>query len=567
MAVKLADAVAYLTTDDTELKKGMSSAEGEMERGGNKFGSILQGIGMSVGMGIANVAMSAVGQVTAFMGESIGAASDMGETVSKTNVLFGDSAAALLSWAETASTALGQSKQQALDASTQFATFGKAAGLSGDDLVKFSTGFTGLATDLASFNNTSPEQAIQAIGAALRGESEPLRAYGVLLDDASMRQAALSLGIIDNVKNALTPQQKVLAAQKLIYDQTSAAQGDFARTSDGLANQQRILDAQMANLKATVGEALLPVILAITSAFNALVQQVLPPLTTFIRNEVVPQMTAIGNVIKTYLGPMIDQAKQWFNSLGTVMNTQTNGPMNYLSGWFYQNMPRIQQIVNTVVTALTQFWEDHGERITAIVKTLFGWMTAFWDTQFRTILNIVQAALQLLTGDFEGAGQTIKGILNDWRILFERVFRELGQMILKIDWGGIGRGIIDGIIQGIRRGIGAIGDAARDAAEAAKQAALDLLGISSPSSVAAAEIGVPFAQGIGVGISDELQRMTSSVGAGINGMLGGIQPAAAGAAGGAISITLNISGYQDGAGVGGAARDGVLSALRATGRR
>ena len=40
--------------------------------------------------------------------------------------------------------------------------------------------------DLASFHNTSPEEAIEAIGSAFRGEAEPMRKYGVLLDDASL---------------------------------------------------------------------------------------------------------------------------------------------------------------------------------------------------------------------------------------------------------------------------------------------------------------------------------------------------------------------------------------------
>jgi hypothetical protein len=173
--------------------------------------------------------------------------------------------------------------------------------------------------------------------------------------------------------------------------------------------------------------------------------------------------------------------------------------------------------------------------------------------------------LQLFTGDFKGAGDTIKAIFNDWRIWFERVFNELGQMIIRIDWGGIGRGIINGIIDGIRSGIGAIGDAARDAAEAAKRSAMDLLGIHSPSSVAADEIGKPFAKGIGVGINDELARMSSSLSGGISNMMSAITPAASGAGG--MNIVINVSGYADGASVGGAARDGVLSALRAAGLR
>jgi hypothetical protein len=128
-----------------------------------------------------------------------------------------------------------------------------------------------LASDLASFNNTTPEEAIQAIGGALRGENEPIRRYGVLLDEASLKQAALKEGIISSTKEALTPQQKVLAAQLAIYQQTTAAQGDFARTSDGLANQQRILAAQFANLQAEIGQALLPVMLQFVKALNAMV--------------------------------------------------------------------------------------------------------------------------------------------------------------------------------------------------------------------------------------------------------------------------------------------------------
>ena len=565
MAVKLADAVAYLTTDDTQLKKGMGQAEKEIESGGNKFGSILQGVGVSIGMGVAGVVASAAGQVVSFMGDSIGAASDMGETVSKTNVLFGESANALLAWSETAGNALGQSKQQALDAATTFATFGKSAGLSGDDLVKFSTGFTGLASDLASFNNTSPEQAIQAIGAALRGESEPLRAYGVLLDDASMRQKALELGIIATTKDALTPQQKVLAAQALIYEQTSAAQGDFARTSDGLANQQRILDANMANLKSTVGEALLPVMLSFTSVLNDLVQTVLPPVTAFVREQVVPVMKTMGEAI----GGAIGIAQEWFGKLKGSVNTDAIAPLNFFRGWLDQNMPRIQQIVNTVLSALTGFWEAHGEKIMAALKTLLGWLEMFWGVQFRTILNIVQAVLQLLTGDFKGAGETLKSILNDWRIFFETIIKGIVNGIrtwfTSIDWGQVGRDILNGIANGIRAGAGAITDAARQAAQSALDGAKNLLGIHSPSSVAAQEVGQPFAEGIGAGIRSSLADMALGVNTGLQGLMAGITTPTAAAAG-AINITINVSG-TDAGGAGIAARDGVLSALRSAGLR
>ena len=201
-------------------------------------------------------AAAAIGTISQVIAPAIKAASDFQEATSKVNVVFGRASKTIKDFANNAARDLGQSKQSVLDAAGAFGTFGKAAGLAGDDLATFTTDFVTLSTDLASFNNTSPEEAVLAIGAALRGESEPLRRYGVLLNDAVLRQEAMTLGIYDG-KGALTAQQKVLAAQSAIYKQTGDAQGDFMRTSDGLANSQRSLKATFEDIQVAIGNAFL----------------------------------------------------------------------------------------------------------------------------------------------------------------------------------------------------------------------------------------------------------------------------------------------------------------------
>lgn len=199
------------------------------------------------------------GLVTDALMKTVKDASNLNETVAKTGVLFGESTDQLLSFSRTAADTFGQSQQQALDAASTFATFGKAAGMSGTELVDFSTSLTTLSSDFASFFNTSPEDAITAIGAALRGESEPIRRYGVLLNDAALKQRAMSMGIYDGT-GALTAQQKTLAAYSEILAQSTDAQGDFERTQDGLANKSRTLRANLQDLSATVGQELLPTV-------------------------------------------------------------------------------------------------------------------------------------------------------------------------------------------------------------------------------------------------------------------------------------------------------------------
>jgi hypothetical protein len=224
---------------------------------------------------------AAVGAVGAFAYQAIQAASDFNEAVSKNKVVFGAISKEVEIFADKASTALGISETAALNAAGTFAIFGKSAGLAGKDLSDFSLNLVTLASDLASFNNTSVDDAITALGSALRGEAEPLRKYGVLLDDATLKAAATELGIYSGSK-ALTAQQKVLAAQKVIFDQTGDAQGDFARTSDGLAAQQKILGATFDDIQQKLGKAFLPIFLKVV---------------TYLNDNVVPAFERVADVI------------------------------------------------------------------------------------------------------------------------------------------------------------------------------------------------------------------------------------------------------------------------------
>lgn len=244
------------------VNTGVQAADKQLKQFGTSAKTVAGAIG---GFSLA------VGTVQSVLGPAIKAASNMEESLSKVNVVFGKGARDVEKFASSAAKNLGQSKQAVLEAAGVFGTFGKAAGLAGEDLALFSNDFTQLATDLASFNNTTPEEAVQAIGAALRGESEPLRRYGVLLNDATLKQEALTLGIYDG-KGALTAQQKILAAQAAIYKQTGDAQGDFMRTSDGLANSTRTLSATFKDLQAKFGAAFLEQAKTATQNINFLAQ-------------------------------------------------------------------------------------------------------------------------------------------------------------------------------------------------------------------------------------------------------------------------------------------------------
>jgi hypothetical protein len=241
-----------LQADTSGLGKNLQKAQSSLD----KFGSKVEALNRRAVIAFGAVALGAK--------SVIGAASDLNETIAKTGEIFGDGAKDIEAFAEAASKNLGLSKRQALDAASTFAILGRLGDLTGKDLNNFAKDLTSLSTDLASFNNTTTDEAIIALGAGLRGESEPLRRFGILLNAAEVEAKALELGLGKTVtvngklKTVVDESSKVIARQALIMEQTSIQQGDFARTSDGAANQQKILAAEIENSKAKIGTGLLP---------------------------------------------------------------------------------------------------------------------------------------------------------------------------------------------------------------------------------------------------------------------------------------------------------------------
>ena len=190
--------------------------------------------------------------LTAGLKQSISAASDLNEQITKSQAVFGSASNAVLDWSKTTAKALGVSQEAALEAAGTFGNLFRAQGFAQTQASDLSRNLVKLASDLASFNNIDPGQVLEDLRSGLVGQIEPLRKYGSDLRIARVQQEALTETGKDTVKQ-LSAQELTLARVALIYKDTASAQGDFARTSGGLANQQRILSAEIQNLKAQLG--------------------------------------------------------------------------------------------------------------------------------------------------------------------------------------------------------------------------------------------------------------------------------------------------------------------------
>jgi hypothetical protein len=307
---------------DLKTDKAVSEAK-KLDRALDKTTSESDRLKKSLG-GIATAAKAAAAAGAVALGglavgakKSIDAAVDLGEQLNKAKVVFRGAEQTVIEFSQTTASSLGISQRAALEAAGTFGNMLVPMGFARGEAAKMSVAMVQLAADMASFNNASPEETLQAIRSGLAGETEPLRRFGVFLNQARIEAEALRLGLIKKGE-ALTAAGKAAATYSLIMKDTKDAQGDFGRTSESLANQQRILKARLEDAAAAIGAKLIPAASAALGAFGALIPK-LQEFGTKAAEVVGPAFEKMGARIAASLqsiGPQIQRALPAFADFG-----------------------------------------------------------------------------------------------------------------------------------------------------------------------------------------------------------------------------------------------------------
>lgn len=242
----LAKITVRLVSDITEFDQGLQRAETKASAWASRVTKMGKRLTMAATLPIAG-----------FLGYALDKASDLYESVNKVQVVFGDAADEVLRFADNSALGLGMSQQEALEAASTYGNLFESVGVMPSAAEKMSLSLVQLAADLASFNNLSPEETLAKLKSGLVGMAMPLRDVGINLSAALVQQKALDMGLAKTAKD-LTPAMLMQARYALIMEQSKNAQGDFARTSIGVANSMRIVKAQLVNLAAGLGKVLLP---------------------------------------------------------------------------------------------------------------------------------------------------------------------------------------------------------------------------------------------------------------------------------------------------------------------
>ena len=246
--------IANVTNQVSNMEKKINKSLGNIK---NIFGRVGKWI---AALGIGKV-----------IKDSIITAMDSIESDSMFDTVFGSLANDVRQWSEELQSTLGLNGYAIRENVATLYNMTQSMGLASNKALTLSKDMTLLAEDMASFYNISSDEAFNKIRSGLTGETEPLKALGILVDDATIKQYAYANGIA-KTGSELSNTEKVMARYIAIQQQTATASGDLARTLNSPANQLRVLQNNLNLLKIELGNAFMPIVQVVLPILNSFVQ-------------------------------------------------------------------------------------------------------------------------------------------------------------------------------------------------------------------------------------------------------------------------------------------------------
>jgi hypothetical protein len=367
-----ADKLGRQVNDTNQKIKRMTTEAGSASK---QMGGLGKALKATAGIAAAYVSVTAVSD---FMKDAIVQGSSLQESMSKTSVVFGSNARQVMAWSETSSTAFGLSQQAALEAVGTYGNLFQAFGLGRAESADMSKALVGLAADLASFNNTSVDDAVQALRAGVSGETEGLKRYGIAITEARVKAEAMRRGLV-NSAGVLDTAGKAQATYALIMADSALAQGDYARTADGFANSMKTLTAEFDTQKGVIGTEMITAIEKAVEAFGG--SEGLTSALQSAGDATADFVAGIGGAVES-LGTLVE-------AIDSVVAVGDNGLVDFLL--------QVDKVINPVQRLIGSTM-DYGDELraqekkmkdsTSAAEDLYAGYIATWDASSKAAAGI-----------------------------------------------------------------------------------------------------------------------------------------------------------------------------------
>lgn len=436
------------------VSRNLKSMKGNVDRAAKSFKKMGKAAS-DAGKGLSLRLSAPIAAAGTFM---VKAASDAEETANKFNVVFKDVSDASKVAAQNLADNYGLSNQASQELLSNTGDLLTGFGLSGAEALSLSEKVNTLAADLGSFNNLPTEQASKALTSALLGEREAIKSLGIVINEEMVKNMVEAMDKAGKFTDETMQQKKAIATLKLAMMQSGNAIGDYARSSDSLANQSRELLADLKDLADSFGRVLIPVVKDVIKSVRPFFDR-LKELSPEMKKTIVviaAMAAAIGPLLIIFgqmaigigaLIPIITSLGSVFAGAATIFGTVAA----VLSG------PVIAAIaaVGAIGFVIMENWEE--------VKLFFTALGEFFVATFRYIDQFMQGFLGFSPIEqVQASWQPVKDFfIQLWQeivIAFDNAMAWIGKTITKVT--DKIKGVTDKI-KAVTGGAKAIGEKAR----------------------------------------------------------------------------------------------------------
>lgn len=371
-------------------------------------------------------------------------AADLEDAMGASEQIFGASSASVQKWADDLPSHYGIAEKEAMKyANTMGAMFKNIGGLSEEEASKQTQKLIELAGDAAAMFDGSPEDAMYAFQAALKGNTTMLDNYGMGVNDATVKAKALEMGL-ESANGQLSLQDKQAATVALIMEQMADAEGQAAREAEGASGAMKSFKKELIDLATNIGEVLLPIITPLLNKIGDVVKHFGE------MDEGTKRTIVIIGMFVAAIGPLLMIIGSIGTSIGGLMILFSNagaivGAFSAIASVAFS--PLVLGIGLAIAAGILLYknWDTIKQKASEVTKHMsaaWGNFTEDVKIKFEQLKNsLVSAADAIKTGlsnAFGGAKQaildTLLGPLND-------VLRLMGQVANS----SVGKKVLNGI--------------------------------------------------------------------------------------------------------------------------
>lgn len=404
--LKVGDLFAALHLDSASFNSGLKTSEKNAQGWASRIGSTIK-----TG---AKVAILAIGGIaTALLGLGVGSidnAKEVQETERIASAAFGKAAKGVTDWAGKNAYALGVEDDALARSTAAYGRWAQNVGMSSKDAIAQGEELSVRAAQIAAATGKSYDEVFNGLLKGAQGATRGLKDYGVAIDTNVLKQKAQQMGLYSG-KGALDLNAASQARYALILEQTNKYVGAAADAHKQLGFQQQQAGVVWDTFMDAVGTTLIPIIsivltalmpalqgfgnwvnenaagiqatltgvfAGISTAISFFTTTILPILVSAFNtlvNEVVPAVaTALGNIAATVM-PI-------FSAAFTTFTTDI--------------LPILQSAFNTFVTVVLPALSKAFNDIAAIVVPAFNNALTFISTN---VLPIIRNAINFIAND------------------------------------------------------------------------------------------------------------------------------------------------------------------------